>query len=174
MWLTKSRTDAPCFASHFIFGWLNSFWYLCSFGYKDKSENCLVLCIDTFLNITKLINRLLSIMKKNSTDSAGIQQIKWSLNRRWHALFCNFTARWIASAKARSETVFDHRSNFCQPCNNRSMLLRPSWVTKLILQQLLKYVSIITIYDLTLTHIKILCQALVLISSLVQTNGNLP
>ena len=72
-----------------------------------------VLCIDTFFLTylcNKTVNILRSIMKKNGTESAGIWQIKWSLNRRKVCfVFLQFLcARWIASARARAKTVFGH------------------------------------------------------------------
>ena len=47
-------------------------------------------------------------MKKHSTDSAGIEQIKWSPYRRHVCFLQSFCARWIALARANAKTVFGH------------------------------------------------------------------
>ena len=85
-----------------------------SYGYKEKSENWWVLCIDTLwymcLKTNKNYQILHSIMKKNSTHSAGIEQIKWSLNQYHLCLLQSLCMCWIASdsAKACAKTVFGH------------------------------------------------------------------
>ena len=51
-------------------------------------------------------------MKKNNTDSAGIEQIKWSLYCR-HVWFFAILLRAIALARARAKSVFGHLNRSC-------------------------------------------------------------
>ena len=47
-------------------------------------------------------------MKNNSTDSADIEQIKWSLYWLHVCFMQSLCTRWIALARARAKTVFSH------------------------------------------------------------------
>lgn len=58
--------------------------------------------------MTKTINTLRWIMKKNSTDSAGLEQIKWSPYWRHVCFLRSLCARWITLARALAKTVFGH------------------------------------------------------------------
>lgn len=51
-------------------------------------------------------------MKKNSTDSVGIEQIKWSLYCL-HVWFFAILLRAIALARARAKSVFGHLNRSC-------------------------------------------------------------